>query len=295
MPAGTIPEFGQRASAMLPLRSFIVSKWPSARERPIEIIRQIFAGQIGYRPDTIKRQAAAPAASRGHSRRLHLDRSGAGRSQAAASRRRSDHVVRPSRARRELRGPADAASPDSGACPTHSTRRPPRYRQFQARVQRAAKARADQRIRLPADAATSSRGRAHRASHAVRPPAAVVAVQPAIARPVHRPAAASRTFARAQTCPRTPSARPPPPAVSCACASRNHSTARASATSAGPGSNPSSRAAFSCVTHIFFRAMRTASSGTRGGLPVTPAQAVLHAPAAYATAYGSRIWALSAR
>ena len=57
---------------------------------------------------------------------------------------------------------------------------------------------------------------------------------------------------------------------------------------AGPGSKPSSRRAFSCVTHIFFRAMRTASSGTRGGVPVTPAQAVLHTPAHYATAYGSR-------
>ena len=65
---------------------------------------------------------------------------------------------------------------------------------------------------------------------------------------------------------------------------RNHSTARASACSAGAGWKPSSRFAFSCVTHIFFFAMRTASSGTRGGLPVTSAHAVLHAPAQYATA-----------
>jgi hypothetical protein len=43
------------------------------------------------------------------------------------------------------------------------------------------------------------------------------------------------------------------------------------------GLKPSSRAALAWVTHIFFRAMRTASSGTRGGLPVRPAQAVLHA------------------
>ena len=66
----------------------------------------------------------------------------------------------------------------------------------------------------------------------------------------------------------------------------NHSTARASAVSAGPGSKPSSRRAFSCVTHIFFRAMRTPSRGTRGGVPVRPAQAVLHTPAHQATAYG---------
>src|SRR5208283_2766681 len=39
----------------------------------------------------------------------------------------------------------------------------------------------------------------------------------------------------------------------------NHSTARARAASAGPGLNPSSRRAFSWVTHIFFLAMRTAS------------------------------------
>jgi hypothetical protein len=60
-------------------------------------------------------------------------------------------------------------------------------------------------------------------------------------------------------------------------------TARASASSAGAGLKPSSRSALACVTHIFFFAMRTASSGTRGGLPETPAHAVLHAPAQYAT------------
>ena len=52
-------------------------------------------------------------------------------------------------------------------------------------------------------------------------------------------------------------------------------TARRSAVSAGPGAKPSSRAAFSWLTHIFLRAIRTASMGTRGGLPVTPAHAVL--------------------
>jgi hypothetical protein len=51
--------------------------------------------------------------------------------------------------------------------------------------------------------------------------------------------------------------------------------------------NPSSRFALSCATHIFFFAIRTASSGTRGGCPVIPAHAVLHAPAQYATAYGN--------
>src|SRR2546426_1032214 len=44
---------------------------------------------------------------------------------------------------------------------------------------------------------------------------------------------------------------------------RNHSTACASATSAGPGLKPSSRRAFSCVTHIFFFAIRT--GGCRAG------------------------------
>src|SRR5208283_78473 len=68
----------------------------------------------------------------------------------------------------------------------------------------------------------------------------------------------------------------------------NHSTARASAVSAGPGFQPSSCRAFSCVTHIFFLAMRTPFRGTRGGVPVSSAHAVLHTPAHHATAYGSR-------
>src|ERR1035437_1219665 len=66
-------------------------------------------------------------------------------------------------------------------------------------------------------------------------------------------------------------------------APRNHATARASASSAGAGLKPSSRSALACVTHIFFFAMRTASSGTRGGWPEMPAHALLHAPAQYAT------------
>src|ERR1017187_5235444 len=82
---------------------------------------------------------------------------------------------------------------------------------------------------------------------------------------------------------RGPAPRPaPPPAL------RNHSTARVRAASAGPGLKPSSRRAFSWVTHIFFRAMRTPFRGTRGGLPVRSAHAVLHTPAHQATAYGSR-------
>ena len=47
----------------------------------------------------------------------------------------------------------------------------------------------------------------------------------------------------------------------------NHSTARSSAVSAGAGFHPSSPRAFASETHIFLRAMRTASIGTRGGAP----------------------------
>src|ERR1019366_6029520 len=68
----------------------------------------------------------------------------------------------------------------------------------------------------------------------------------------------------------------------------NQATARASAWSAGAGLTRSSRSALACVTHIFFFAMRTASNGTRGGWPETPAHAVLQAPAQNATRYGRR-------
>src|SRR5207249_857338 len=60
----------------------------------------------------------------------------------------------------------------------------------------------------------------------------------------------------------------------------NHSTARCSAPSTPDGSNPNSRFALSCETNIFLRAMRTASSGTRGSEPVMFAHAVEANPAA---------------
>src|SRR4029077_8203798 len=62
----------------------------------------------------------------------------------------------------------------------------------------------------------------------------------------------------------------------------NHATASARASRAGAGEYPSSRAAFSCETHIFFFAIRTASIGTRGGVPVRLAHAVVANPAEYA-------------
>jgi len=50
------------------------------------------------------------------------------------------------------------------------------------------------------------------------------------------------------------------------------------------------RAALALVAYIFFRAIRTPSSGARGGRPVRPAMPVSAAADAQATGYGMRVW-----